>query len=506
MCVTGKFQFGLQAHKVKAMRTNSGLKPRILILFIHERLDYVVSLFVQAMPKTAQVYVCRECGAHSRQWQGQCPGCGHWNTLGTSPAVIETAGRRLASAARAAAVQVTSLGAPPSSGRRLASGLAELDRVLGGGWVAGGVVLLGGDPGIGKSTLLLQVAAQLAATHPVVYASGEESAEQLQLRAERLGLVAASELKGLNVLASNDLEAILAQTEALKPRLLVIDSIQTVELAGGVGAAGGVAQLRECAAQVVRFAKQFGIAVVLIGHVTKDGAIAGPRLLEHLVDVVLYFESDAGSRYRLVRATKNRYGAVGELAFFAMGDAGLREVRNPSAIFLVRSAQPAPGSVVLAAHDGGRELLVELQALVDPTRFTNPKRLAEGLDSNRLSMLLAVLNRHGGQGLADYDVFVNAVGGLRIADTGADLPLLLALVSSLRGRALPADAIAFGEAGLTGELRPVSYGEERLRAAARQGFRRAWIAAANAPRAPIEGLQVVPLARVADALSAAGLA
>jgi DNA repair protein RadA/Sms len=456
------------------------------------------------MAKINTRYVCSACGGDSPQWQGQCPACGDWNTLTALRGVTaDTVSAQSHVARRSGAIALQGLASPSSAGPpRLASGFAELDRVLGGGWVPGGVALIGGDPGIGKSTLLLQVAAQVAGQAPVWYVSGEESVEQLRLRARRLGLLGQGSLERLTLLCDHDLDAALAEAAKAPPALMIVDSIQTVETAAGQGAAGGVTQLRECASQIVRFAKSSGTTVVMIGHVTKDGALAGPRVLEHLVDVVLYFASDSGSRYRLVRATKNRYGAIAETAFFVMQAEGLREVRNPSAIFLARSTEAAAGSIVLVSWEGGRPLLVEVQALVDPTRFANPRRVADGVDSNRISMLLAVLHRHGGYSLADHDVFANVVGGLTLRDTGSDLPLLLAMASSFRDRVLPADLCAFGEVGLSGELRPVAYGEERLREAAKQGFRRALVPAANAPRQAIEGLTVLPVARISEALRA----
>ena len=456
------------------------------------------------MAKTSTRFVCNACGADTAQWQGQCPVCGDWNTLsalrgvtgGPGPAAKVRNYRSTPVALRSVTAGDAAIPA------RLRSGFDELDRVLGGGWVQGGVTLIGGDPGIGKSTLLLQVAARVATQGPVWYLSGEESAEQIRLRAQRLGLLADGALERLTLLCDHDLDAALAQAAETPPVLLVVDSIQTVETVSGQGAAGGVTQLRECAAQIVRFAKATGTAVVMIGHVTKDGALAGPRVLEHLVDVVLYFASDSGSRYRMVRATKNRHGAIAETAFFVMQTEGLREVRNPSAIFLARSTEPAAGSVVFVSWEGGRPLLVEVQALVDPTRFANPRRVADGIDGNRISMLLAVLNRHGGHSLADHDVFANVVGGLQLRDTGSDLPVMLAMASSYRDKILPADLCAFGEIGLSGELRPAPYGEERLREAAKQGFRRALVPAANTPRQRIEGLAVTPVARIAEALRA----
>ena len=382
---------------------------------------------------------------------------------------------------------------------RLASGEVELDRVLGGGLTRGSVTLLGGDPGIGKSTLLLQVAAAVAQAGPVVYASGEESAEQVAARAVRLQLTAAN----LQVVADTDLEAILDLARTAKATLLVVDSIQTAQIVALNASAGAVTQLRECTAQLVRFAKASGTAVMIIGHVTKEGSIAGPRVLEHLVDTVLYFESDSGSRFRSVRATKNRFGPVGDLAFFLMSESGLREVRNPAAIFLARAPQPAPGSVVMVAREGGRPLLIELQALVDRMRFGTPRRIAQGLDANRLAMLLAVLSRHASISLQEHDVFANVVGGLGISSTCWDLPAILALVSSLEDRALDSSLVAFGEIGLTGEVRPVAFGEERLREAQKQGFRIAIVPRDNAPRVALAGLEVRAVGRVSEAIAAA---
>ena len=387
------------------------------------------------------------------------------------------------------------MGAGPD---RLPSGQGELDRVFGGGIVPGSVTLLGGDPGIGKSTLLLQVAAHVAGSRGVLYASCEESVSQVGLRAQRLGLAAAS----LSCVSENDLQAIIALASDRKVALLVVDSIQTVQSAEVASSAGGVAQLRECTAELVRFAKSTGIAVLIIGHVTKEGVIAGPRMLEHLVDTVLYFESEAGSRFRIVRATKNRFGAVNELGFFAMTEGGLKEVRNPSAIFLSRAAEPAAGSIVTVTREGGRPLLIELQALVDRMRFGAPRRIAQGLDSNRVAMLLAVLNRHAAVSLQEHDVFVNVVGGIEIGETGWDLPVVIALASSLTDKVVPNSLVSFGEIGLTGEVRPVAYGEERLKEAQKQGFKVAVVPKENAPRKPLPGLDVVPVARVGEALQA----
>ena len=375
----------------------------------------------------------------------------------------------------------------------------ELDRVFGGGIIPGSVTLLGGEPGIGKSTLLLQLANHAAQSSPTLYLSAEESAAQIGVRARRLGV----EAPALRVIADTDLDAAMAAAREAGARLLIVDSIQTVQLATVGTPAGAITQLKECTAQLVRFAKTHAISVVIVGHVTKDGAIAGPRMLEHLVDTVLYFESDASSRFRNVRATKNRFGSVGELAFFHMGEQGLREVRNPSAIFLARASTPAPGSIVTVTRDGRRPLLVELQALVDRMRFGAPRRVAQGLDSQRVAMLLAVLNRHGGISLQEHDVFVNLVGGLEVTETACDLPVALALASSLVDKPIAQELVAFGEIGLTGELRPVAYGEERLREAAKQGFTTALIPKDNAPRVPIDGLRVKEFTRLEDALKAA---
>jgi DNA repair protein RadA/Sms len=445
------------------------------------------------MAKPATVFVCADCGAETLKWQGQCPQCARWNTLEQrtvarrSPAVSPAA-------PPAAMAELASADLP-----RLETGMSELDRVLGGGLIPGSVTLLGGEPGIGKSTLLLQLANHVSASTPTVYLSAEESAAQIGLRARRLGMAEPN----LRVVSDTDLESVLARAREERVRLLIVDSIQTVQLASVGTAAGAVTQLRECTAQLVRFAKTAEVSVVIVGHVTKDGAIAGPRVLEHLVDTVLYFESDASSRFRNVRATKNRFGSVGELAYFHMGEQGLREVRNPSAIFLARSGEPAPGSVVTVTRDGRRPLLVELQALADRMVFGAPRRVAQGLDSQRVAMLLAIMNRHAGVNLQEHDVFVNLVGGLEVTETACDLPVVLALASSLAGRAIDPKIVAFGELGLTGELRPVAYGEERLREAVKQGFTMALVPAENAPRQPIEGLRVRALTRIDEALKAA---
>jgi DNA repair protein RadA/Sms len=449
------------------------------------------------MSKVREIFVCRSCGAEATRWQGQCSQCQEWNTM--EAALKE----RRASPVRSAAAtgKTTLLGKldGASSAQRRSTGSNELDRVVGGGLVPGSVVLLGGDPGIGKSTLLLQVGARVCSDASVLYATGEESASQVAARAGRLGL----DVANLQLMSEPSLDVILEAARESKAALLIVDSIQTVYLPEVAASAGGVSQLRECAAALVRYAKSTSTTVLIIGHVTREGAIAGPKVLEHLVDTVLYFESDAGSRYRIVRATKNRFGAVNELAFFAMTEFGLKEIANPSAIFLARPTEIAPGSLVTVAREGGRPLLVEIQGLVDPMRFGNPRRVAQGLDATRLAMLLAVLNRHGGLSLQDHDVFANVVGGLSLHETASDLPVLLTLASSLRDKPLPATLVAFGEVGLTGEVRPVAYGEERLREAAKQGFRVAIVASDNAPRKPIEGLQVKSVSRLSEALAIA---
>src|SRR5580658_3937755 len=449
--------------------------------------------------RTQTLYVCRACGGEALKWQGQCAHCREWDSLEAVTAVRGTRERASLAAASSASSGLAEGAADAGAQTRLTFGMAELDRAFGGGLVAGSVTLLGGEPGIGKSTLLLQVAAALAAEQVIVYASGEESVPQIGLRARRLGLAGAQ----LLLVADGSLDAILALAAEREPALLVIDSIQTMRLAASESSPGSPPQLRDCTAALVRYAKASGCAVTLVGHVTKDGSIAGPKMLEHLVDTVLYFESDAGSRYRMLRATKNRFGPVNELGFFAMSETGLKEVRNPSAIFLSRHAHAVPGSVVMVARDGGRPLLIEVQALVDRSRFAAPRRVAQGVDANRLSMLLAIMSRHADLPLAEYDVFVNLVGGIEISETSTDLPLALALASSLRSRALPASLAVYGELGLTGEVRPVAHGEERLRELAKFGYTHIILPRDNMPRAPPEGLLLQPVASIAEALTAA---
>ena len=444
------------------------------------------------MAKTGTIYVCGQCGGQTSKWQGQCPHCGAWNTLIESAREAKP-GRFQALAASGEVVRLSTVQARETP--RLATGLAEFDRVLGGGLVAGGVVLIGGDPGIGKSTLLLQALAAIAGATRALYVSGEESADQIALRARRLGLEA-----DLPLLTEIRLEAILATLAAERPEVAVIDSIQTVYTENLQSAPGSVAQVRECAQTLTRHAKQAGITILLVGHVTKEGTLAGPRVLEHIVDTVLYFEGDTGSSFRLIRAFKNRYGAVNELGVFAMTDKGLKGVANPSALFLNRDERDAPGSCVVVALEGTRPLLVEIQALLDESRAPSPRRLTVGLDGNRLAMLLAVLHRHGGIACQDQDVFVNAVGGVRIAEPAADLAVLLAVVSSLRGRPIPRELAVFGEVGLAGEIRPVQRGQERLKEAAKLGFTRALCPRANLPKSRIAGMEVIGVASLSEAL------
>ncbi|MCC5811845.1 MAG: DNA repair protein RadA [Ectothiorhodospiraceae bacterium] len=445
---------------------------------------------------------CTACGALSPKWAGQCPECGAWNTMEEAVAApAATSGRgprgQYAGDGGARSLVDVDLGEDP----RHRTGLDELDRVLGGGLVQGGVVLLGGDPGIGKSTLLLQTMANLAQQGGALYVTGEESLRQVAMRASRLGV----STDNLQVAAETCVESILAVAGRERPRVMVIDSIQTIFTEQLQSAPGSVAQVRESAALLVRHAKQSGTALFLVGHVTKDGQLAGPRVLEHMVDTVLYFESEGGSRFRLLRAVKNRFGAANELGVFAMDDAGLKEVRNPSSIFLSRHEEAVSGSVVMVTREGSRPLLVELQSLVAETTLSNPRRVTVGMDQNRLSMLLAVLHRHGGVFTADQDVFINVVGGVRVTETASDLPVLLAVLSSLRDRAVPQQTVVFGEVGLAGEIRPVPNGEERLREAAKHGFRRAIVPKKNAPRGgrPFEGLEVLPVQRLGDAIDAA---
>ena len=438
-------------------------------------------------PKTA--YVCSECGASALQWFGACPSCG---AAGTLTETVTDGRSSRTGRERAATLALSEV--QPKDLERIPTGIGELDRALGGGLVPGQVVLLGGDPGIGKSTLLLQ--ALSTAQEGVLYVTGEESVEQVALRARRLSL----ESGGVHIAAETQLERVLGALEASRPRVAVIDSIQTQWSELLQSAPGSVAQVRECAAQLTRHAKRVGTALFIVGHVTKEGAIAGPRVLEHIVDTVLYFEGDAHSAFRLVRAAKNRFGAVNELGVFAMTEKGLKGVANPSRLFLAEHEKPVPGSCVLATLEGTRPLLVEIQALVDPAHTPNARRLSLGLEANRLAMLLAVLHRHAGIATWEQDVFVNAVGGVRIGEPAADLAVCLAVVSSLTDRPIPAKVLAFGEVGLAGEVRPAARGQERLREAAKLGFERAIVPKANLPKAKIAGLETLAVERIDQAV------
>lgn len=448
------------------------------------------------MAKSKNSFQCENCGARLSKWAGQCPECREWNSIVELREDRRSVGRFSGYAGQLVndIKDLASVG--HSDHDRMNVGIGELDRVLGGGIVPGSVILLGGDPGIGKSTLLLQLVAGLAGRLATLYITGEESLEQLGMRGRRLGLT----LAGIRCLTETSVEQILSHAADEHPDLMIVDSIQTVYSEALASAPGSVAQIRESAGSLVRWAKENRCCVILVGHVTKEGALAGPRVLEHMVDAVLYFESDGGSRYRVIRAVKNRFGAVNELGMFAMTGKGLKEVKNPSAIFLSGSSEPVPGSLTTVVREGTRPILLEVQALVDPSQLNNPRRVALGLDHNRLAMMLAILHRQGGVVLSDHDVFINVVGGMRITETGADLPMLLALFSSYIDKPVPQKLICFGEVGLSGEIRPVHDGEQRLREAAGHGFTRALIPAANAPRRAIGSLEVIPLKTVTEAL------
>jgi DNA repair protein RadA/Sms len=446
------------------------------------------------MARVKEAFVCQTCGAASPKWQGQCPACGEWNTL---VAELQSAPARSARATRHE-TPVSLAEEAAHEPARLSTGSAELDRVLGGGLVRGSVTLIGGDPGIGKSTLMLQSAAALHAAGPVLYATGEESLKQVGLRARRLGLEAAE----ARLIAETQVESIVETAASLKARTLIVDSIQTMYSERIEAAPGAVSQLREGTAELVRFAKSSGTAVLIVGHVTKEGQIAGPRVLEHMVDTVLYFESDTGSRYRVLRSVKNRFGAANEIGVFAMLEQGLREVANPSAIFLSRHPEPVPGSAITVLREGTRSLLIEVQVLADASLGSNPRRVAVGIDGNRLTMLLAVAHRHAGLTLAGQDVFANIVGGVRLTETAGDLAIVLAARSSLNDAPLPHSLIVFGELGLAGEIRPVPFGEERLREAAKHGFKSAVVPEANVPKRVPEGMSVRGVRRLAEALDA----
>ncbi len=454
------------------------------------------------MSKTKSIYSCNACGSQFHKWAGQCGDCGAWNTLQetlATPSVAKGGSKPAGYAGSTVGAEIRTLDKVDATAEiRQPCGNGELDRVLGGGLVNGSVTLIGGDPGIGKSTLLLQVLAELAAHNRTLYVSGEESPQQISLRARRLQLPR----DRLRLLPEICAERILAVAEIEQPQAMVIDSIQTVFTERLQSAPGSVAQVRESAAQLVRFAKASGTALFLVGHVTKEGAIAGPRVLEHMVDTVLYFEGDPSGRLRVLRAVKNRYGPVNELGVFAMTELGLKEITNPSAIFLSRHETPVAGSVIMVTREGTRPLLVEIQALVDECHGGNPRRVTLGLEQNRLAMLLAVLHRHGGVAMYDQDVYVNAVGGVRINETAADLAVLLAALSSFRDRPLPTDLVVFGEVGLAGEIRPVPNGEERLREAAKHGFKQAIVPRANLPRRGnrVEGLEVRGVSRLGEVM------
>jgi len=451
------------------------------------------------MAKEKINYSCKQCGALSPKWAGQCSDCGAWNSMAevtinkvaTHPRFVSYSGDESGSQIERLSDVVC------TDEQRTSSGLAELDRVLGGGLVPGSVTLIGGDPGIGKSTLLLQSLTSLSKDLSVLYVTGEESKQQVSMRAHRLDLPG----DDLQLLTETSIEKILTTASKTKPQIMAIDSIQTVFTDAIQSAPGSVSQVRESAAQLVRYAKQTNTSLFLVGHVTKEGTLAGPRVLEHMVDTVLYFEGESSSRYRVIRAIKNRFGAVNELGVFAMTEKGLREVSNPSAIFLSRHDEPVPGSIILVTWEGSRPMLVEVQALVDESHMANPKRVTLGLEQNRLSMLLAVLHRHGGVAMYDQDVFANVVGGVRVSETASDLPVLLSILSSFRNKNLPQDLISFGEVGLAGEIRPVPNGQERLREAAKHGFKKAIVPAANAPKKDsIKGMEIIPVLRLSEAI------
>lgn len=449
------------------------------------------------MAKTKSAFVCTECGSDHSKWQGQCGDCGAWNTL---------AELRLGSKAQAGSRKVGYAGVKAAistldtialeEAARIETGLAEFDRVLGGGLVRGSATLLGGQPGAGKSTLLLQVVGQLSSKHDTLYVTGEESLQQVALRARRLGVQA----DALQLMAETSVESLLEAASVSAPKILVIDSIQVMHTDSLQAAPGSVSQVRECAAMITRFAKQTDTIVLLVGHVTKDGAIAGPKVLEHMIDCSLMLEGAADNRFRTLRGHKNRFGPANELGVFAMTGQGMREVRNPSAIFLSGAATDSPGSAIAVLWEGTRALLVEIQALVDDSQMSNPRRVAVGLEQNRLAMLLAVLHRHGNVAIGSSDVFANAVGGVKVLETGVDLALLLAVVSSFRNKSLPKDLVVFGEVGLSGEIRPVSSGQERISEAAKHGFKRAIAPAANKPKQPLPGMQVHAVRWLREAL------
>ncbi|MBT8139595.1 MAG: DNA repair protein RadA [Gammaproteobacteria bacterium] len=449
------------------------------------------------MPKTKTAYVCSDCGSDYSKWQGQCADCGAWNTLSELRLGAVGAGKPRDvgyAGAQAVVASLKTIGLEET--RRIETGLAEFDRVLGGGLVPGSAVLIGGQPGAGKSTLLLQVTSKVAAQHNTLYVTGEESLQQVALRARRLGLSPDS----LQLMAETSVESVLKAAATHNPRIIVIDSIQVMHTDTLQAAAGSVSQVRECAAAITRFAKQTETVVLLVGHVTKDGSLAGPKVLEHMIDCSLLLEGAADNRFRTLRGQKNRFGAANELGVFAMTEQGMREVKNPSAIFLSGAAADSPGSCVAVLWEGSRALLVEIQALVDESQASNPRRVAVGLEQNRLAMLLAVLHRHGGVAVGAADVFANAVGGVKVLETGVDLALLLAVVSSFRDSSLPQGLVVFGEVGLSGELRPVPGGQERIAEAAKHGFTRAIVPFANQPKQAISGIKVEAVKWLREAL------
>ena len=450
-------------------------------------------------PKTA--YVCNDCGAEFSRWQGQCSACKAWNTISEVRLISASnstkndrfSGYAGETRAKIQTLSEISLQETP----RFTSGFKELDRVLGGGIVPGSAILIGGHPGAGKSTLLLQVMCGLAKNMTALYVTGEESLQQVAMRANRLNLPTDK----LNMLSETSVEQICNLADQLKPQIIVVASIQVMHLSDIQSSPGSVAQVRECASFLTRYAKTRQVAIIMVGHVTKDGTLAGPKVLEHAIDCSLLLEGEADSRFRTLRSHKNRFGAVNELGVFGMTEQGLREVKNPSAIFLSRGDEQTPGSSVMVLWEGTRPLLVEIQALVDHSMLANPRRVAVGLEQNRLALLLAVLHRHGGLQMSDQDVFVNVVGGVKVGETGADLALLLALISSFRNRPLPQDLVVFGEVGLAGEIRPVTSGQERISEAAKHGFKRAIVPFANKPKSAVENMEVFTVKKLADALA-----
>ena len=448
------------------------------------------------MTKPKLNYACAQCGAISGKWAGQCPDCEQWNTM-SEILITGNKAKQLQGYAGTTEGKITAMqDVPVARQQRYSSGIDELDRALGGGLVPGSVILIGGDPGIGKSTLLLQCMAHLATEHNTLYVTGEESLQQVTLRAERLGLKQAP----LNLLTETRIEAILQLGAQIAPQIMVLDSIQTMYTELLQSSPGSVGQVRESTALLVRYAKQTNTIVLLVGHVTKEGALAGPRVLEHMVDTVLYFEGDADSKYRIIRAVKNRFGAVNEMGIFAMTEKGLRTVNNPSAIFLSGAATATAGSLVMATWEGTRPMLIEIQALVDESKLANPRRVVIGFDPNRLALMLAVLNRHGGVITYNQDVFINVVGGVRVNETAIDLPVIIAVISSLKNIPLPRDLVVFGEVGLSGEIRPAQSGQERLKEAVKLGFARAIVPFGNAPKNQVDGMQVIPVKHIREAL------